>query len=409
MIGRALHRYRGAAILCLLAAALLWSPASAQEVPDLDSLVGPTDSVLVIRNSDGQVLFSKNCDTLLVPASILKVVTSLVAFYVLGEDFHFTTEFYLRPDGDLVVRGYGDPCLISQEIEAAAIRVAEKVRRVGNILVDDSFFAPQIAIPGQTSGSREPYDALNSALSANFNTVNVARQRGRYVSADPQTPLVPFAQRRIEKMAPIRGRAAFLDNPDEAALYAGDLFACFLDRHGCAVSGRVVHGKADPSKDILLLTHASRDTLAEVVQQLLRYSNNFMANQLLLVCGAKRYGPPGDLAKGVAAVQDYVKTVLSIDGMQIAEGSGLSRENRVSACMMSRVLSAFEPYTERMRVSGNEYYKTGTLSGVSTRAGYLFGPDGQRYSFVVMTNTPGKRADTIMPAVRRLVAEMIRE
>ncbi|MFZ5562745.1 MAG: D-alanyl-D-alanine carboxypeptidase/D-alanyl-D-alanine-endopeptidase [Thermodesulfobacteriota bacterium] len=399
-----LYRCHGVMVSCLVALVCLWSPVAAQEPRDLNTLIGPTDSALIVRNSDGHILFSKNCDTLLVPASILKVITSLAAFHILGEEFRFTTEFYLKPNGDLVIRGYGDPCLVSEEIEEATLRIAEAVPRVGNILVDDSFFAPGIAIPGQTNGSRQPYDALNSALSANFNTVAVARQKGRYVSADPHTPLVPFAQRRIEKMAPVRGRTAFLQDPEEAALYAGELFACFLDRYGCVVTGRVIHGRADPVTDRLLYTHVSRDTLSDVVQKLLRYSSNFMANQILLACGAKMYGPPGDLAKGVAAVRHYVETVLAINGMQIDEGSGLSRENRLSARMMARVLETFAPYMERMRISGNEYYKTGTLSGVSTRAGYLVRDDGERYSFVVMLNTPGKRADAIMPVVRQMVA-----
>ena len=112
----------------------------------LSHRVGPMDSVLVQRIDDGHVLFSQNPDTLLVPASILKIVTSLAAFHLLGEDFRFTTGFYTRPDGDLIIKGYGDPGLVSEEIDAAAFRVAARVSRVGDILVDDSFFAPSIAV-----------------------------------------------------------------------------------------------------------------------------------------------------------------------------------------------------------------------------------------------------------------------
>lgn len=384
-------------VLCTVA----FAPAFAEG--PLSRLVGPGDSVLVQRMDDGRVLFAENPDTLLVPASILKIVTSLAAFNILGKDFRFITEFYTTPDGDLVIKGYGDPCLVSEEIEAAAFRIAVMVPSVGDILVDASFFAPGIAVPGRKTGSSQPYDAVNGALCANYNTVNVTRKDGRYTSAEPQTPLLSFALQRIEEMDPFSGRVAFIEDASAAALYAGELFAWFLKKHGCHVSGTVARGRVEKGTDTLVFTHVSSSSLADNVEKLLRYSNNFTANQLLLACGEKAYGPPADLARGVAAVQDYVKTVLAIDGMKVVEGSGLSRENRMSARMMAGVLAAFEPYAGRMRVFGNEYYKTGTLSGVNTRAGYFLYEDGPRYLFVVMSNTPGRSADVFMPEVRALV------
>jgi len=387
------------AVMMLCAVAVVPAPA---ERP-LSRTVEPGDSVLVQRMDDGRVLFAENPDTLLVPASILKIVTSLAAFDILGKDFRFITEFYTTPGGDLVIKGYGDPSLVSEEIEAAAFRIAAMVPSVGDILVDASFFAPGIAVPGRKTGSSQPYDAVNGALCANYNTVNVTRKDGRYISAEPQTPLLDFARRRIERMDPFAGRAAFIEDASAAALYAGELFAWFLKKHGCHVSGKVTCGRVEKGTDTLVFTHVSSFTLADNVEKLLHYSNNFTANQLLLACGAKAYGPPADLARGVAAVQEYVKTVLSIDGMKMVEGSGLSRENRISARMMAGVLAAFEPHAGRMRVSGNEYYKTGTLSGVNTRAGYFLYEDRPRYLFVVMRNTPDRSADAFMPEVRKLV------
>ncbi|WP_167320875.1 D-alanyl-D-alanine carboxypeptidase/D-alanyl-D-alanine-endopeptidase [Desulfosudis oleivorans] len=386
-----------AMVLCTVA----FAPAFAER--PLSQLLEPGDSVLVQRMDDGRVVLAENPDTLLVPASILKIVTSLAAFEILGKDFRFITEFYTTPGGDLIIKGYGDPSLVSEEIEAAAFRIAAMVPSVGDILVDASFFAPGIAVPGRKIGSSQPYDAVNGALCANYNTVNVTRKDGRYVSAEPQTPLLDFARRRIARMDPFSGRVAFIEDASAAALYAGELFAWFLEKHGCHVSGKVACGRVEKGRDTLEFTHVSSSALGDNVEKLLRYSNNFTANQLLLACGAKAYGPPADLARGVAAVQDYVKTVLAIDGMKVVEGSGLSRENRMSARMMAGVLAAFEPYAGRMRVFGNEYYKTGTLSGVNTRAGYFLYEDGPRYLFVVMSNTPGRSADVLMPEIRKRV------
>jgi D-alanyl-D-alanine carboxypeptidase/D-alanyl-D-alanine-endopeptidase (penicillin-binding protein 4) len=88
--------------------------------------------------------------------------------------------------------------------------------------------------------------------------------------------------------------------------------------------------------------------------------------------------------------------MLDIDDIQITEGSGISRENRVSAIHMNRILERFEPNRALMRRSKKEYYKTGTLEGIKTRAGYLQSGKGGLYRFVVLLNTPGKSTTRIM-------------
>ncbi len=370
---------------------------------ELRNVLGVHGSAAVQRLGDGRILFSENIDELLIPASVFKIITSLAALSILGDDFRFVTEFYRRPNGDLLVKGYGDPCLVSEDIDKAAASLAVFLHGVGNIVVDNSFFADPVAIPGRARGSIQPYDAPNGALCANYNTVNVVRVNGHYETAESQTPLLPFALRRIEKLGPFQGRVMFINDSLDGALYAGHLFKWFLGKHGCNVNGDVVAGTLDQGVDRLVFSYVSDNRVTDVIRKMLRYSNNFTANQLLLVCGAKVYGPPADLAKGVKAVKGYVQDTLAIRGMHIKEGSGLSRGNRVSARMMIKALDMFYPYRRLMRFSQNEYYKTGTLKGVSTRAGYFMGEDGRGYAYVVMINSIGRRADSVMPLVRKLV------
>ena len=119
------------------------------------------------------------------------------------------------------------------------------------------------------------------------------------------------------------------------------------------------------------------------------------------VAGAKAYGPPGTLEKGIRATATYAKDILKIENIRIVEGSGISKENRISAANLDQILREFEPYYLLMRKRDGEFYKTGNLSGINTRAGYLEDGKGELYRFVVLINTPGKSMESIMEKLRQ--------
>ena len=167
--------------------------------------------------------------------------------------------------------------------------------------------------------------------------------------------------------------------------------------------GKVKIGRINDASDRLIFRYVSSSSLAEMVVKLLEHSNNFMTNQLLIATGAKIIGPPGTLAKGVTIASDYAREMLDIDNIAIVEGSGISRDNQISAVEMSQVLREFLPYHYLMRRQGREYYKTGTLYGVSTRAGYIKRTDGKFYRYVIMFNTPGKSTNTLILRLLRIL------
>ncbi|MDY6905799.1 MAG: D-alanyl-D-alanine carboxypeptidase [Thermodesulfobacteriota bacterium] len=370
----------------------------------IDAFIGPEDSIMVKAcGAGGNVMIAKNTNVQRIPASILKVITVLAAFDILGKDHRFVTEFYRTPKNNLIIKGYGDPCLVSQEIERTTTLLAAQASGFRNILVDNQWFAPNIRVPGRTDHSLQPYDAPNGALCANYNTVRFAKKNGAYISAEPQTPLLPFAEKRLRHLPVTAGRVMFIDNATDGALYAGELFKYFLEKNDCPVTGNVIHGVVHQPADTLIYRHTSGESLADVAEKLLQYSNNFIANQLFLACGATVYGPPATMAKGIRAVTAFARKSLDISNLVIEEGSGLSRSNQISAQMMARALDAFAPYCDLMHGNSHEHYKTGTLDGISTRVGYIQDDNGMCYQYVVMINTPGKRADAIMPAVQQLI------
>jgi len=375
----------------------------AQDLDELEDFIGETDSILV-TNAQGHVLLAKNADEKLIPASILKIFTSLVALHYLGNDYRFPTEFYLDKKSNLKIKGYGDPLLVSEVISKISNVLSvllKNTQPLNDLILDDSYFRQPLTIPGITSSS-QPYDAPNGALCVNFNTVNFKRTSQGYVSAEPQTPLLPFVIKKIKASKLNRGRIVFSHNKNEITIYAGQLFQYFLDKQGIRFNGKVKMGRIK-ELDRLIFRYDSISALDQIVVKLLEHSNNFTTNQLLIATGAEILGPPGTLDKGVSIASDYAKNELGIENMTIVEGSGISRENLVSARQMDRVLEEFLPYHYLMRREGREFYKTGTLYGISTRAGYIKRSDGQLYRYVMMLNTPGKSTHSLILRLLRIL------
>jgi D-alanyl-D-alanine carboxypeptidase/D-alanyl-D-alanine-endopeptidase (penicillin-binding protein 4) len=371
--------------------------AGAAEWEEIKSLIGSRDAIMV-SDPAGRVLIQKNGDRKLIPASILKIFTSLVALHYLGPEYSYQTEFYLDNAANLKIKGYGDPLLISEIVDVVSRLLAALLggsEVVSDLILDDSYFSQPLTIPGISSSS-QPYDAPNGALCANFNTVNFRRTKSGYASAEPQTPLLPYAEQKIKALKLKSGRYVLSHVANENTLYTGELFKYFLTRHGLRINGDVKLGRVKETRDRLIYRYVSRFTVAEIIAKLLEHSNNFTTNQLLITSGVKAFGAPGNLAKGVRAAVQYADQVLHMADLSIVEGSGISRENRVSARQLLVILDAFEPYRFLMRQQGREYYKTGTLYGIRTRAGFITGNEGGRYRYVVMMNTPGKSTGPVM-------------
>ena len=369
---------------------------------DVQHLIGRKDAVLV-ASPRGRVLLEKNAGTKLIPASTLKIFTSLVALHYLGPEYRFTTEFYLDRDDNLKIKGYGDPLLLSETLRETAAALSLKIGSFNDLILDDSFFNGQrVRVPG-TTPSYQPYDAPNGALCVNFNTVSFKQINNAYVSDEEQTPLLPFVDKRIRASSLVSGRIILSHQKNEATLYAGHLFKYFLTHAGIKSQGEIRLGRVQRHDDRLLFTYTSPFPVKQAIGKLLEFSNNFIANQLLVASGAKAYGAPGNLDKGVAAALRYAREVLKTDAISFAEGSGISRKNELTAYGMLKVLNEFESYHHLLRQEGAEFYKTGTLDGIKSRAGYIADGKGELYRFVVMMNTRGKTTDAVMKLIRRFV------
>ncbi|MCF8068502.1 MAG: D-alanyl-D-alanine carboxypeptidase [Desulfobacterales bacterium] len=364
--------------------------------------LGRLDAV-IIAGPDGTILYDYQSGLKLIPASTLKYLTSLAAIHYLGPGYQFKTEFFMDADNNLYVKGFGDPLLISEILTDISEQLSGKIKSFNDLILDDSYFEKPISIPGRSS-STNPYDAPVGALCSNFNTVFFKYDNARPQSAEPQTPLLPFVINKINATKPPQGRITFSHENDDILTYTGELLKYFLEKKGIKGFGKIKTGKvSDNAKPVL--TYTSPYKLTEVISKLMEFSNNFIANQLTIAIGAEVYGKPGTLEKGVQAVTEYAANNLKIENFTYAEGSGISRRNRITAEGMLRLLDEFEPYHQLLKKKQDDYFKTGTLSGISTKAGYIKSGD-QLYKYVVMLNSKGKPAKPFMLQVTRSIRQI---
>jgi len=179
-------------------------------------LLGKNDSLLISEIRSNKHLIHIHADQMLIPASILKLFTALLAMNALGEDYHFHTDFFSDPHKNLKIKGYGDPLIISEMIPEMIRQISNQIPEINDIILDDTHFQSPMIIPGATKNSTQPYDAPNGSLCVNFNTVFFKKdQNGAYISAESQTPLLPFIVDRIAHSSLDHGRIILSDNNQE--------------------------------------------------------------------------------------------------------------------------------------------------------------------------------------------------
>lgn len=395
-------------LLLPLLLAVLPTIACAAELDRLAALAG--DGAVVLSKPNGEELISLNPNRSLVPASLLKIPLVQVALNTLGEEFRFKTEFYRNDSGDLLIRGLGDPFLVSEEIAAIADALSQRgLRQVRRLVMDDSAFEPNLDLPDE-SDSLQPYGARNSALAVNFNTVNLAwTADGQLLSAEPQTPLTSLARELgagLPQGEPQRINLG--DDPITGLRQAQQLFAALLEKAGISVSDAGFFNEAVGDDWSLFYQHYSSRSLKDNLDGLLRYSNNFIANQLFLTIGAHQTGYPATVAAARQVLQQQLMALYgedfgrNPDMLLMLEGSGLDRTQRISATALMRILDSFKPYATLLPESDGVLRKSGTLTGVYNFAGYIRGSDGL-YPFIIITNQAANYRGEILNLLRRHV------
>ena len=307
---------------------------------------------------------------LLIPASTTKVVSTYALLKTWKPDFQVETEVWGELDregtvvGDLIFKGGGDPFLISERLYLLARQLRDLgVKRVaGELRIDQSAFDDQRWGTGWEN-----------------------------TSADTTPTIVPFAVNFGRN-----GQGRLATDPDRVAR---EELLTVLQDVGIPVAGK--KGLKDvPAK---LLSFPS-PPLRMLVQDINKFSNNFMVETL-----TKKFGE-GSWDRGVARIHDFYAKIFGLgpDQVKLTDGSGLSKENRLSAQTLAIVLRAawfdFEvgpEFVSSLKIIGGEPFKlrhkdanlarrvrvkSGYLDNVRTLCGYLQMPDGRWRVFAILLN-----------------------
>ena len=404
----------------------------------------------VIELPSGRVVYGRNAQTPLMPASNMKLAVIAAAIDQLGKDFRFKTTLAVQGK-DVILIGGGDPVLGDDRLaeakkapvtqvfhEFADQLLAAGVREIaGDLVIDDSMFDRQFVHPNWPTDQRDTwYEAPIGALNFNSNcvTVEVTRANDKVAAAiDPANTALAIDNKATlgAKQTLVARRAGDSDTISltgavsravtlgpmavrDPGLFTGSVFKTVLAAKGIRVNGNVVRKvirRADGSLPPDCRVIAERATpITDALARAGKNSLGMVAEGLIKLIGA-RSGAAGSWENGRAAVGAYLKKIgVPAGQFTVDEGSGLSRNNRLSAAASTRILQyaftagngQFETLRDSLAISGMDgtldkrmrdksvkgrvFAKTGYIKGVRTLAGYIHTGGDQWLAFAFFYN-----------------------
>ncbi|NLN75701.1 MAG: D-alanyl-D-alanine carboxypeptidase/D-alanyl-D-alanine-endopeptidase [Armatimonadetes bacterium] len=446
-----LRRFLTFLILCAILATCSQAASLTESIDAIlndPALKYGAQGVAVRSIKTGQTLYQRNADALMIPASNFKLLVSATILELLGPDFTFETRVFTTGklingilDGDLIIKGGGDPVLrtsnltdLAKQVKATGINVIK-----GDIIADDTLFDRQRLASGWSWDSLQYYySAEVSALNLNRNTVDVFVYPGKEVGDEAEVKLAPetsyftiessattgapdssntiwvsrtLGQNHIRvsgsiaKGTKVTSRET-LRSVMEPQLYAAHAFAGELAKQNVKFSGKIVSAK-QPEEAKLVAIHKS-PSLSTILSLLNKPSDNLIADVLLKYLGAHAKGL-GSFGNGADVEREFFKRIgMDLDGISISDGSGLSRFDYISANNLIVLLSYMHSsehskvYIEslpiagvdgslysRMRntsAKGNVHAKTGYIGRVSSLSGYVNTKSGEPLVFSIIMN-----------------------
>ncbi len=343
-------------------------------------------SCKVLHADFDKVMYELDPGMAMIPASITKIVTGATAYSKLGANYVIPTIAYTDDNdikdgiinGNLYIKGFGDPDLNSGDIQTLADEITKKgIKEItGNIVADESYFDNNYkGLSGIYKGDTGPsYWPYVTALS-------------------------------LDKSA--------------GALSAGKLLSSDLVTLGVNVQGTVIQGVTPTgAKEVAQISHGIYDVLAYMLKE----SDNHSAITMFKLLGAKFKNTPASLEDGQEVINSFL-TELGVErySYEILEGSGLTRYNKVTAEMFIKILKfmyddrfTFDYFMNSLSIAGkdgtlkkrmigteaegNVYAKTGTINSVSSLSGYVIDKDNEILIFYIVMNGFGSNATDMRAA-----------
>jgi len=408
-------------------------------------------SVHIVKAGSGRAVYSYNARTALVPASNMKIITSAAALKYLGPNYEYETKVGLCDD-TLVVIGGGDPLLGDKVTDAKygrkanwifediiAVLKKKRIKTVKDIIVDSSMFDDQRVHPNWPKKELNRYYACEvSGLNFNGNCIEVtAKNTGGKVAVfiEPKTGFVKltnkvkpiskgssavgsYRQPEPNKIV-VHGKCRKQAGPfavaiERPAAFFGFLLAENLAKAGIKTNGQLIEKPLGDNCDVKMLAEYSTP-IADCLARCNKNSLGLAAEALLktIAANSKPDGKDGSWAGGQQVISRYLLG-LGIDRSQfhIDDGSGLSRQNKLSANAIIRVLSdtyksrhwrfykdslavggvdgTIAKYFKEQQYKGKIFAKTGYMAGIRSFSGVCTTADGDYIFSILANNTNSK-------------------
>ncbi len=426
--------------------------------------------VSVVDLESGEVLYQHDDTRPLNPASNVKLVTTAAALGILGPSHRYSTGVYRKDSalsgptvkGDVYLRGSGDPALVTANLVELVGRLrALGIKRItGGVVVDASAFDRDELPPGFDQKTElASYRAPSGATVVNFNTFVVHARPGASVGSsifagvDPPVSGIDLsldatteAGRKRKLLADYdaegegisiglrgtlgvdSGAGQYRYPVDDPTMYAGAVLVSVLKQHGIKVGRSKIKTGTVPKDARLLASHQSAP-LGVLIRSVNKFSNNFMAEQILKTIDATP--GPATFEGALARVTEHLAAQgVPTEGLSLGNGSGLYDTNRVTPAQFTALLASVyrdvrirPDYMASLAIMGIDgttrsrlkkssrrgwiRVKTGTLNGVSALSGYAGAPGRKPIAFSIIVNGIKRSETSQARAVQNAIAEWV--
>ena len=452
--------FKLAAILCFILNTQAL-PVFSQDLPDTvkqalnqNGIPESAASIYIHEINTTNPIIAFNSDKPMNPASVMKLITTFAGLELLGPAFTWKTEIYTngvlkegKLQGDLIIKGYGDPRLNLENFWLLIRRLYQKGLHeiTGDLILDNSYF--NISIENPAAFDNKPYRSYNTPPEAHLVNYRATELRiipkpennSARIIINPQTEFITLNNNlKLTKSKCIEwrdtldtiidvdtennhhatvtlngdypiacGEKSLLLSLHNSQTYTLGLFKKLWKQQGGVFNGKVRTGIA-PDEKLPYEIHQS-PPLTEIIRDINKYSNNTAARQLYLTLGTVSGNKPATLNKSNNAVRQWLKSKeLASPEFEIENGSGLSRNERISTRHLGKLLlKAFQSSvmpefvsslpilavdgTMKKRLTGTDvtgraHIKTGSLNGVKAMAGYILDKSGKRMAIIFLVN-----------------------
>ncbi|MER7517309.1 D-alanyl-D-alanine carboxypeptidase/D-alanyl-D-alanine-endopeptidase [Streptomyces sp. NPDC126499] len=378
-----------------------------------DPALGPLRTASVVDTTTGRQLYGEGAATPMTPASTIKIATTAAALSALGPDHRIATTTTATPDGRTVTLvGGGDPTLDHTRLRHLADATARALKTRGT---------PSVRLTYDTSLYQGP----------------VLHPIGPNENLAPVTALMTNAGRRIGGTSQAEGsggdsHTGTAPRSTDPARDTATAFADLLHRAGITVQGTPTPGKSPQGDKAAPLARTHSAPLADLVEHTLTHSDNDLAEALARQTALAHRQPASFTGAAKAVHDELARLGLPLAGARFADGSGLDRRDRISAGLLTGILTrAADPTRPTLRPvltglpvggfsgtladryddpattpgAGTVRAKTGTLKGVDTLAGTVVTADGRLLAFAFLAGDTASPF-TARPALDRLSAAL---